>query len=185
MMINFSRLNRLPNFFQNWLCTGKWVRRLKSWFKYNDLDLQHCLVHIIAWYSVQRTCGVEFSQIFLGQHHQVGIVRPATVPIIFYSRFLVWPNSLTCYLLGSSQKTALLPLALALFTASFTQSCTNQELSLLLNYLLSESRKPQKTVWPDTGYYCRYPARYSAFFTLNKFVKIGHVPHCLKNVCTS
>ena len=87
MMINFSRLNRFPNFFQNWLCTGKWVRRLKSWFKYNDLDLQHCLVHIIAWYSVQRTCGVEFSQIFLGQHHQVGIVRPATVPIIFYSRF--------------------------------------------------------------------------------------------------
>jgi hypothetical protein len=30
----------------------------------------------------------------------------------------------TSYLLGSSQKTALAPLALALFTASFTQSLT-------------------------------------------------------------
>jgi hypothetical protein len=32
------------------------------------------------------------------------------------------------YLLGSSQKTALAPLALALFTASFTQSLTENKL---------------------------------------------------------
>jgi hypothetical protein len=32
----------------------------------------------------------------------------------------------TCYLLGSSQKTALAPLALALFTANFTQSLTEK-----------------------------------------------------------
>jgi hypothetical protein len=50
------------------------------------------------------------------------------------------------YRFGSNQKTALEPLALALFTASFTQSCKVSELTQLLNH-------PCSITYPGTGIY--------------------------------